>query len=192
VIFYSKLWKENLWTHIYFHKIIKGILCKKNNQLYAKKFNYEKFYKNKKVYYTLFLSFFVYNKIHFFCIIRYNIIIPGILFKTEHFISMSLFLLRNLFFYKYVNKHIEHILMFINILFYKKNYANVNRCVIIWAYSWYTNCGSSTDTHHNAILSAVSENGSGYLIPYAKMELMGASVREFRRFQFEKGQDCRS
>jgi len=83
-------------------------------------------------------------------------------------------------------------LMFINILFYnKKNYANVNRCVIIWAYSWYTNCGSSTDTHHNAILSAVSENGSGYLIPYAKVELVGASVREFRRFH-EKGRDGRS
>jgi len=65
------------------------------------KFNYERFYKNKKVYYTLFLSFFVYNKIHFFCIIRYNIIIPRILFKTEHFISMSLFLLRDLFFCKY-------------------------------------------------------------------------------------------
>jgi len=90
------------WAHIYFYKIKKGILCKTNNQLYSKKFNYERFYKNKEIYYTLFLSFFVYNKIHFFCIVQYNITIPTILFKTKHFISMSLVLLRDLFFCKYV------------------------------------------------------------------------------------------
>jgi len=39
---------------------------------------------------------FLYNKIHFFFIIQYNIIIPKILFKTEHF-NVIIFVKRSLF-----------------------------------------------------------------------------------------------
>lgn len=54
-----------------------------------------------------------------------------------------------------------------------------------------TNCGTSTDTHRNEILSAVSENGTRYLVPTCKMELGALVYGRFRR-SHEKGRDGRS